>query len=159
MAGLRDAPATELRPVESTRPHVLAVDLGTGGPKVAVLAAIGRIAAHAFQAVGIDLTDVGGAEQYPQAWWDAIVASARQAIADSCVAPERGAGLLTLLALGHLTIADIPGTVTVKATYEPDRAAGEVFAALLTEFVNLYEKTKAIHKRLNGRRLQQLTAG
>ena len=32
-------------------------------------------------------------------------------------------------------------------------AAGEVYASLLKEFVNLYEKTKAIHKRLNGRRL------
>ena len=61
--------------------------------------------------------------------------------------------LLTLLALGYLTIDDIPGTVTVKATYEPDPAAGEVYAALLKEFVNLYEKTKGIHKRLNGRRL------
>jgi len=88
MASLRNAPATELRSVESTRPHVLAVDLGTGGPKVAVLAATGRIEAHAFQAVGIDLTDDGGAEQSPQAWWVAIVASARQAIADSGVAPE-----------------------------------------------------------------------
>jgi hypothetical protein len=26
---------------------------------------------------------------------------------------------------------------------------------LLKEFVNLYEKTKGIHKRLNGRRLHQ----
>ena len=51
---LRARPATELRRVESTSPHVLAVDLGTGGPKVAVLAATGRIVAHAFQAVGIE---------------------------------------------------------------------------------------------------------
>jgi len=28
---------------------------------------------------------------------------------------------------------------------------------LLKEFVNLYDKTKGIHKRLNGRRLHQLT--
>ncbi len=77
-APLRAAPATEIRHVESTDPHVLAVDLGTGGPKVAVLASTGRIVAHAFQAVGIDLTEDGGAEQSPQAWWDAIVASARR---------------------------------------------------------------------------------
>ena len=54
--------ATEVRPIDSTTPHVLAVDLGTGGPKVAVLASTGRVVAHAFQAVGIDLTDDGGAE-------------------------------------------------------------------------------------------------
>ncbi len=69
------------------------------------------------------------------------------------LANVRDAGLLTLLALGHLTVTDIPATVTVKATYEPEPAASEEYATLLKEFVNLYEKTKAIHKRLNGRRL------
>jgi len=86
-APLRAAPATELRTDESADPHVLAVDLGTGGPKVAVLASTGRIVAHAFQAVGIELTGDGGAEQSPQAWWDAVVASARRALADSGVTP------------------------------------------------------------------------
>jgi xylulokinase len=85
---LRAREATALRRVASTDPHVLAVDLGTGGPKVAVLASTGRVVAHAFQAVGIDLTDDGGAEQSPQAWWDAIVGSARRALADAGVAPE-----------------------------------------------------------------------
>ena len=95
-ASLRAAPATEIRQVESTRPedtYVLAVDLGTGGPKVALLAATGRLVAHAFQAVGIDLTEDGGAEQSPAEWWDAVVASARQVLADSGVAPERVVGL------------------------------------------------------------------
>ena len=44
---------------------VLAVDLGTGGPKVAVLSSSGRIVAHAFRPVGLDLTEDGGAEQSP----------------------------------------------------------------------------------------------
>jgi xylulokinase len=90
---LRDATATKVRPVESARPHVLAVDLGTGGPKVAVLASTGRVVAHAFQAVGIDLTDDGGAEQSPLAWWDAIVISARRALADAGVAPQDIVGI------------------------------------------------------------------
>ena len=95
-AGLRAVPATELRAIGPAPPedtYVLAVDLGTGGPKVAVLSATGRIAAHAFQAVGVDLFHDGGAEQSPQAWWDAIVASARRALADSGVAPERVVGV------------------------------------------------------------------
>lgn len=107
------------------------------------------------------LAFVGGganSDLWSQIHADATGRTIRQ-IDEPVLANVRGAGLLTLLALGHLTIADIPGTVTVKATYEPDPAAGEVYAALLKEFVNLYEKTKGIHKRLNGRRLQQLTAG
>jgi len=95
-AGLRSAPATEIRPIEpapAEDTYVLAVDLGTGGPKVAVLAATGRVIAHAFRAVGVDLSHDGGAEQSPRAWWDAIVASARRALADSGVAPERVVGV------------------------------------------------------------------
>ena len=101
------------------------------------------------------LAFVGGganSDLWSQIHADATGRTIRQ-IEDPVLANVRGAGLLTLLALGYLTIDDIPGTVTVKATYEPDPAAGEVYAALLKEFVNLYEKTKAIHKRLNGRRL------
>jgi xylulokinase len=85
---------------------------------------------------------------------DATGRTIRQ-IADPVLANVRGAGLLTLLALGHMTLAEIPGTVEVKATYTPDPASAELYAARLKEFVNLYEKTKAIHKRLNGRRLQE----
>ena len=102
------------------------------------------------------LAFVGGganSDLWSQIHADATGRTIRQ-IEDPVLANVRGAGLLTLLALGYLTIDDIPGTVSVRAVYEPDPAAGEVYAALLKEFVNLYEKTKGIHKRLNGRRLR-----
>jgi hypothetical protein len=79
-------------------------------------------------------------------------------MADPVLANVRGAGLLTLLALGHITVADIPGTVRVKATYEPDPGANALYGELLNEFVNLYKKTKGIHKRLNGRRLHEASS-
>ncbi len=94
--GLRAVRPADLRSIATTSPedtYVLAVDLGTGGPKVAVLSATGRIVAHAFESVGIELTDDGGAEQSPDAWWSAIVSSARRALADSGVAPERVVGV------------------------------------------------------------------
>lgn len=87
---------TELRPIDpgtADSTYVLAVDLGTGGPKVAVLSATGRVAAHAFQAVGAHLTGDGGAEQSPREWWDAVVASARRALQESGVPPERVVGV------------------------------------------------------------------
>jgi xylulokinase len=87
---------TSLREVGEAAPedtYVLAVDLGTGGPKVAVISATGRIAAHAFEKVGMALTEDGGAEQIPQDWWDAIVASARRALAESGVRPEQVIGI------------------------------------------------------------------
>ena len=76
------------------------------------------------------LAFVGGganSDLWSQIHADATGRTIRQ-IEDPVLANVRGAGLLTLLALGHLTIDDIPGTVTVKATYEPDPAAGEIYA-------------------------------
>ena len=116
-----------------------------------LLGAVEKFTKRPFESLAF----VGGganSDLWSQIHADALGRTIRQ-IDEPVLANVRGAGLLTLLALGHLTIADIPGTVTVKATYEPDPAAGETYAALLKEFVNLYEKTKAIHKRLNGRRL------
>jgi xylulokinase len=78
-------------PSEET--YVLAVDLGTGGPKVAVVSATGRIAAHAFEKVGLTLGADGSAEQTPEDWWSAIVGSARRALAESGVTPERIVGV------------------------------------------------------------------
>jgi xylulokinase len=96
----------------------------------------------------------GGANSdlWAQIHADATGRTVRQ-MADPVLANVRGAGLLTLLALGQISVADIPGTVEVKATYEPDLGANSVYDELLKEFVNLYKKTKGIHKRLNGRRL------
>jgi xylulokinase len=98
----------------------------------------------------------GGANSdlWSQIHADALGRTIRQT-ADPVLANVRGAGLITLLALGHLTVRDIPATVEIKATYEPDPAAAKVYTELLGEFVNLYKETKGIHKRLNGRRLRQ----
>jgi xylulokinase len=97
----------------------------------------------------------GGANSdlWSQIHADATGRQIRQ-VADPVLANVRGAGLLALLALGHVTLADIPATVDIKAVYEPDREAAAVYEALLKEFVNFYKETKGIHKRLNGRRLQ-----
>ena len=96
----------------------------------------------------------GGANSdvWSQIHADAMGRPIRQ-IADPVLANVRGAGLITLLALGRIRLEDIPATVEVKATYTPDKEAGELYAGRLKEFVNLYEKTKGIHKRLNGGRV------
>jgi xylulokinase len=70
-----------------TEECVLAVDLGTGGPKVAVVSVTGRILGHATEPMALHLLDGGGAEQDPHEWWAAIVAAAHRAIASAAVAP------------------------------------------------------------------------
>lgn len=91
--------------VSTGQPCVLAVDLGTGGPKVAVVAESGRIVAHATEPVLLHLLDGGGAEQDPDDWWSAICAAARRALAD--------AGPVELVGVG--CTAQWSGTVAVDA--------------------------------------------
>ncbi len=90
---------------------VLAVDLGTGGPKVAVVAASGRIVAHATEPVALRLLEGGGAEQDPAEWWTAIVAAARRALEEAAVAPG------SFIGLG--CTAQWSGTVAVGSDGEP----------------------------------------
>src|SRR5579872_3488544 len=66
---------------------VLAVDLGTGGPKVALVSATGHILASASEPVALHLLPGGGAEQDPDEWWSAITGAARRALAGAGVAP------------------------------------------------------------------------
>jgi len=73
--------------------YVLAVDLGTGGPKVALVSATGRIAASAFEPVALHLLPGGGAEQDPEEWWRAVVSAVRRVLADGGVAFERIVGV------------------------------------------------------------------
>jgi xylulokinase len=101
------------------------------------------------------LAFVGGganSDLWSQMHADAMDRPVRQVV-DPVLANVRGAGMITLLALGRVQLADLPGMVEVKATYQPDPERVALYAELQEEFVNLYKETKGIHKRLNTRRL------
>jgi xylulokinase len=56
--------------------RVLAIDLGTGGPKVALVAlADGRVLDREREAVGLRVLAGGGVEQSPDEWWRATAAA------------------------------------------------------------------------------------
>ncbi len=61
--------------------HVLAIDLGTGGPKVALVGLDGRVAGAEQEAIGLQRLPGGGVEQSPADWWQAIGTAARAAAA------------------------------------------------------------------------------
>src|SRR5665213_186242 len=67
---------------------VVAIDLGTGGPKVAVVSTTGRIVSHGFASVPLHLLDGGGAEQDPADWWSAICSAAHDALAGASIPPD-----------------------------------------------------------------------
>lgn len=68
---------------------VLAIDLGSGGPKVALVSDEGEVVDQAKRATGTTILEGGGAEQDPLEWWKAIDAAAKEIIARRRVPPDR----------------------------------------------------------------------
>jgi xylulokinase len=73
---------------ERSGQHVLAIDLGSGGPKVGIVDADGRIVASAAEKTTTRFFPNGGAEQDPHEWWQAISLAARRVIREARLAPE-----------------------------------------------------------------------
>ncbi len=67
--------------------YILAVDLGTSGPKSALVSTRGRIVADAFVENDLYLIEGGGAEQDPEQWWQSILETFRTLLARRLVPP------------------------------------------------------------------------
>jgi xylulokinase len=91
--------------------HVLAIDLGTGGPKAALVTLDGHITAHASESTTLVLLPGGGAEQDPAEWWRAITAAVRTVLAGGAVAVD------DIVAVS--VTAQWSGTVAVDGAGEP----------------------------------------
>jgi xylulokinase len=89
--------------------YVLAIDLGTSGPKVALVSERGKIIGKATESVDLLLFEGGGAEQDPRAWWTAIVEATRATLEQ---APDA-----TISAVSVTT--QWSGTVAVDAQGDP----------------------------------------
>jgi len=67
---------------------ILAYDLGTGGNKASLYDADGRLLASAFVPYETEYPQAGWHEQRPDAWWDSVVQSTRQLLAQDGVTPH-----------------------------------------------------------------------
>ncbi|GAB4503702.1 MAG: FGGY-family carbohydrate kinase [Anaerolineales bacterium] len=69
-------------------PFILAIDLGTSGPKVALYTAKGELAGSEFEATHLYLMPGGGAEQSPDEWWTAIEKAVGRLLSRRLAPPE-----------------------------------------------------------------------
>lgn len=65
--------------------YVLAVDLGTGGPKVALVSTDGDVIGHEYETNELILIGGAGVEQDPDDWWNAITTGAKRLLARGLV--------------------------------------------------------------------------
>lgn len=64
-----------------SEPVILAIDLGTSGPKTALCTLAGQVIAGTSAAVRLHMLPGGGAEQDPHEWWQAICSATRRLLA------------------------------------------------------------------------------
>lgn len=68
--------------------YILAIDLGTSGPKVALFSTQGELLGSEFEEVRLLLFEDGGAEQLPNEWWKAIDTATKRLLARGLVPAE-----------------------------------------------------------------------
>jgi xylulokinase len=84
--------------------HVVAVDLGTTGLKVAVVDPQGRVLGHAGEVLPLLFGAEGAAEQDPEGWWQALGRSVRHAL-DRAVVRGAQIGLVAVTSQYTSTVA------------------------------------------------------
>ena len=75
-------------PTANSTKYVLAIDLGSGSYKAAIVADTGDVISSAEENITTRLLPHGGAEQDPEEWWSGALKSAKTVIAQSKVSPE-----------------------------------------------------------------------
>lgn len=88
--------------------------------------------------------------------WGQLLADALGMRVDRLSEPRttnaRGAALLALAQLGHITIADIPTLIDVAETHEPEPDRAAALHVRLEHFVDFHERAKPFYANLNRRR-------
>ncbi len=92
----------------------------------------------------------GGANSqvWCQIYADVLDRTIRQ-VKDPLQANARGAGFLGSIALGYLSVDDVPDHVHIADTYKPNPENRKIYDELFKEFLNIYKKNKGIYARLN----------
>lgn len=85
-------------------PFILAIDLGTSGPKVALYTARGELVSSEFEETRLFLLPGGGAEQSPDEWWEAIEKAVSRLLARR-VAPSEAVTAIAITGQWSGTVA------------------------------------------------------
>ncbi|MCH7960661.1 MAG: FGGY-family carbohydrate kinase [Candidatus Hydrogenedentes bacterium] len=101
--------------------YFLAIDLGTGGPKTAVVSTAGEILGTGKASVETIHLPEGGAEQDPAAVWDAVKASCKDALSTSAIDPKAVVGVMCASQYSSVIPVDRDGNHTMNMVVWMDR--------------------------------------
>ncbi|MEI8238561.1 MAG: FGGY family carbohydrate kinase [Actinomycetota bacterium] len=111
---------------------VLAIDLGTGGPKVALVDPTGATLAWRSRPVQTTLIDGGGAEQDPNEMWSAVIAATHDTLAAVTPVPRIAAVTVTSQYMSTVPVAR-DGSPTGPCILWMDTRGGDYNRTLLND--------------------------
>ncbi|MBX3414303.1 MAG: FGGY-family carbohydrate kinase [Pirellulales bacterium] len=100
--------------------YVLALDLGSGGPKVALVSERGEILASTRRSTTTYLVGERGVEQDPEEWWSTISDAAREILARQLVPRERIIAVACTSQWSVTTPVDAEGRALMRAVHWMD---------------------------------------
>jgi xylulokinase len=109
---------------DGTDGFVLALDMGSGSVKAALVSRRGELAGAGFSAIDTILLPNGGAEQDPAQWWSASVAAARMALKAAAVPPELVCAVACTTAWSITVPVDAEGEALANALTWMDTRGG-----------------------------------
>jgi xylulokinase len=123
-------------PSQAGRPehYVLALDMGSGSVKSALVSRGGQIAGSGFETIATKLLPGGGAEQDPDQWWMAAVKAAGTALVASAIHPEQVRAVACTTAWSTIVPVDAAGDPLANALTWMDTRGGPYNRAIVAGF-------------------------
>ncbi len=103
---------------------VLAIDLGSGSAKVALVSQRGEVLAAAMRPTETVLLPGGGAEQDPDQWWSAVTGAARAVLAEAALPPAQILAVVCTTQWAVTVPVDAQGNALTRAISWMDSRGG-----------------------------------
>jgi xylulokinase len=117
--------------------YILAIDLGTSGPKTALISVYGEVVHNEFKDTPIILSPGGGAEQDPEGWWNAIMSTSKKVLAKGLVPSENIIAVSVTTQWSGTVSVDKDGKHLMNAVIWMDCRGSEVLKEELHSFIKI----------------------
>lgn len=117
--------------------YILAIDLGTSGPKVALVSTQGELVGSEFEETELLLLPEGGAEQSPDGWWQAITKAVKRLLGRGFVSNDRISAIATTGQWSGTVPVDQDGAALSNAIIWMDSRGAPFIKQIIRGVVNL----------------------
>lgn len=125
--------------------HVLAIDLGTSGPKVALVSESGGVAAQAVRRVETRMISPAGAEQNPEEIWAELRSAAREVVGTAQLPPEAITAVACTAQYSSIVPVDAEGNTVANLLLWMDGRGGPHAAALHQRHPEAFARWIEVH--------------